>query len=68
MVSNSGCPQGTIAVDQNGGSMWQFYAVQAAEVSVIRTKLLLRILVVDSQPFQSLLESLFDKRGRWEVR
>lgn len=48
--------------------MWRFYAVQAAEVSVIRTKLLLRILVVDSQPFQSLLESLFDKRGRWEVR
>ncbi|KAI1795782.1 hypothetical protein LXA43DRAFT_1163651 [Ganoderma leucocontextum] len=48
--------------------MWQFYAVQAAEISIIRTKLLLRILVVDSQPFQSLLETLFDKRGSWEVR
>ncbi len=48
--------------------MWQFYAVQDAEISITRTRLLLRILVVDAQPFQSLLDSLFDKRGSWEVR
>ena len=49
-------------------SMWQFYAVQSAEISVIRTKLLLRILVVDAQPFQNLLEGLFDEHGSWDVR
>ncbi|CDO71214.1 hypothetical protein BN946_scf184863.g9 [Trametes cinnabarina] len=48
--------------------MWQFYAVQAPEISTIRTRLLLRFLVVDSQPFQALLESLFAEDGNWQGR
>ncbi|KAI0670290.1 hypothetical protein C8Q78DRAFT_114403 [Trametes maxima] len=57
---------------RNGSSlctcMWQFYAVQDAQISTIRTGLLLRTLVVDSQPFQALLEHLFDEGGSWELR
>ncbi|KAI9070388.1 hypothetical protein FKP32DRAFT_1586228 [Trametes sanguinea] len=48
--------------------MWQFYAVQAPEISTIRTSLLLRFLVVDSQPFQALLEHIFAEDSNWEAR
>ncbi|KAI0780831.1 hypothetical protein BD413DRAFT_500442 [Trametes elegans] len=48
--------------------MWQLYAVQVPEISTIRISLLLRTLVVDAQPFQALLESLFEQGGSWEVR
>ncbi|KAI8998560.1 hypothetical protein BD414DRAFT_519687 [Trametes punicea] len=48
--------------------VWQFYASQAPDISTIRTSLLLRILVVDSQPFQALLHSLFVVGGSWETR
>ncbi|TBU65728.1 hypothetical protein BD310DRAFT_803111 [Dichomitus squalens] len=57
---------------RNGSALctcvWHFYSVQAAEISTIRTGLLLRTLVVDAQPLQTLLESLFEMRGSWEVR
>lgn len=49
-------------------SVWQFYAVQTARISTIRTGVLLRVLVVDAQPFQSLLQRLFEPFGSWELR
>ncbi|KAI0362213.1 hypothetical protein OH77DRAFT_1416438 [Trametes cingulata] len=48
--------------------MWQFYAVQDSQISTLRTGLLLRTLVVDSQPFQALLQNLFEEGGSWEIR
>ncbi|KAI0324520.1 hypothetical protein GY45DRAFT_1288775 [Cubamyces sp. BRFM 1775] len=57
---------------RNGSSLctciWQFYAVQSPEISTIRISLLLRILVVDAQPFQALLQSLFAEDSNWEIR
>ncbi|TFK89146.1 hypothetical protein K466DRAFT_545801 [Polyporus arcularius HHB13444] len=57
---------------RNGSSLctcvWQFYAVQTAKISTIRTGVLLRVLVVDAQPFQSLLQHLFERFGSWELR
>ncbi|KAI0831397.1 hypothetical protein BC628DRAFT_1312212 [Trametes gibbosa] len=57
---------------RNGSSIcncvWQFYAVQDAQISTIRTSLLLRSLVVDPQPFQALMQKLFEKGRNWEAR
>ena len=49
-------------------SMWQFYATQVSEISAIRTSLLLRVLSVDAQPFQTLLQSLLEFGDNWEAR
>ncbi|GBE81969.1 hypothetical protein SCP_0403450 [Sparassis crispa] len=48
--------------------MWQFYAIQHHDISTIRTSLLLRVLVVDPQPFQALLEEWFQVDISWELR
>ncbi|OBZ75571.1 hypothetical protein A0H81_04216 [Grifola frondosa] len=48
--------------------MWQFYAIQLHEISSIRTTILLRVLVVDVQPFAALLHDLFKRDGDWEIR
>ncbi|KAI0748219.1 hypothetical protein C8Q80DRAFT_1104066 [Daedaleopsis nitida] len=57
---------------RNGSSLctciWQLYTVQASEISTIRTRILLRILAVDTQPFQALLQSIFEVHGAWEAR
>ncbi|KAH9856975.1 hypothetical protein C2E23DRAFT_892456 [Lenzites betulinus] len=57
---------------RNGASIcscvWQFYAVQDARISTIRTGLLLRSLVVDPQPFQYLMRSLFKEGSNWTAR
>ncbi|KAI0928528.1 hypothetical protein AcW1_005746 [Taiwanofungus camphoratus] len=47
--------------------MWQFYAIQLPGISTTRTALLLRVLVVDPQPFETLLHELFQANNHWEV-
>lgn len=48
-------------------SIWDFYSVQAPELSLIRGALFVRVLVVDSQPFQSLLAVHLNNEN-WEIR
>ncbi|KAF9815310.1 hypothetical protein IEO21_04673 [Rhodonia placenta] len=56
---------------RNGNSlatcMWQFYGIRSPEISSIRPALLLRILVVDGYPFQTLLDSWCGDHS-WELR
>ncbi|KAH7926319.1 hypothetical protein BV22DRAFT_1063234 [Leucogyrophana mollusca] len=47
--------------------VWQFYEIQHHDISSIRTSLLLRVLVVDPQPFQSLLDRQLHSNS-WESR
>ncbi|KAI0703614.1 hypothetical protein BC835DRAFT_1483812 [Cytidiella melzeri] len=47
---------------------WESYAIQAPELSVIRASLLVRVLAVDAQAFQSLLAALFNDKSDWESR
>jgi hypothetical protein len=49
-------------------SAWEVYDIQHNELSSVRSSFLLRILVVDSQPFQLLMEDLFQPGGSWERR
>ncbi|KAI0093920.1 hypothetical protein BDY19DRAFT_989447 [Irpex rosettiformis] len=48
--------------------VWESYAIQLPELSLIRTSLLVRVLAIDAQPFQSLLEDLFRGHTDWESR
>ena len=48
--------------------MWSFYGIELSDVSVTRAALLLRILVVDTQPFQSLLAEQFEGQDDWQMR
>ena len=48
-------------------SAWQFYGIEMTAVSAIRTSFLLRVLVVDVQPFQMLLTDLLEDE-EWQVR
>ncbi|KAK7693413.1 hypothetical protein QCA50_002981 [Cerrena zonata] len=48
--------------------MWSFYGIELSDVSVTRAALLLRILVVDTQPFQSLLVQQFEGQDDWQLR
>jgi hypothetical protein len=49
-------------------SAWHFYDIQHPELSSIRISFLLRVLVVDSQPFQAQMHELFEFQGSWERR
>lgn len=49
-------------------SVWQFYGIDVPDVSVTRTSLLLRTLVVDPQPFQGLISELLSKTTDWAIR
>ena len=49
-------------------SAWEFYEIQRPEISAIRMTFLLRVLVVDVQPFQILLEEVFGPKGNWQGR
>lgn len=49
-------------------SAWHFYDIQHPELSSIRTSFLLRVLVVDSQPFQAQMHELFEVQDSWERR
>lgn len=48
--------------------MWLFYGIEIQDVSVTRAALLLRVLVVDIQPFQALLSQQFQPRTEWQQR
>lgn len=41
-------------------SIWVCYGIQQEDVAIVRTKLLLRSLIVDSDPFQEILNSCFN--------
>ncbi|TCD71881.1 hypothetical protein EIP91_000013 [Steccherinum ochraceum] len=45
---------------------WQFYGIDMTAVSSIRTSFLLRVLVVDVQPFQMLISDLLES-DEWEI-
>ncbi|KAJ7063344.1 hypothetical protein C8F01DRAFT_1132647 [Mycena amicta] len=47
---------------------WQFYGIQRHEIYSIRTSFLLRVVLVDSQPFQELLHDWMLPTGQWELR
>ncbi|KAF7304918.1 hypothetical protein MKEN_01206100 [Mycena kentingensis (nom. inval.)] len=47
---------------------WQFYDIQRHEISSIRTTFLLRVVLVDSQPFQELLHDWMLPTAQWELR
>ncbi|KAF7976726.1 hypothetical protein HWV62_5909 [Athelia sp. TMB] len=47
---------------------WEFYEIQRPEISAIRMTFLLRVLVVDVQPFQILLGEVFGPKGNWQGR
>ncbi|KAI0079929.1 hypothetical protein K474DRAFT_1638767 [Panus rudis PR-1116 ss-1] len=47
---------------------WMFYGIERSEISITRASLLLRILVVDTQPFQTLLAEHCDQHHEWEDR
>ncbi|EIN07352.1 hypothetical protein PUNSTDRAFT_144852 [Punctularia strigosozonata HHB-11173 SS5] len=48
--------------------MWKFYAVQHHEISAIRMRLLLRILVADPAPFHLMLQDIYGSGSPWELR
>lgn len=41
-------------------SIWVSYGIQQEDVAIVRTNLLLRCLIVDSDPFQDILNSCFN--------
>jgi hypothetical protein len=41
-------------------SIWVSYGIQQEDVAIVRTNLLLRCLIVDSEPFQDILHSCFN--------
>lgn len=41
-------------------SIWVSYGIQREDVAIVRTNLLLRCLIVDSDPFQDILNSCFN--------
>jgi hypothetical protein len=53
---------------QSFDSAWQLYDIQRVELSSIRTTFLLRTMVVDAQPLQTLIYDWFLPHGNWERR
>ncbi|KAF7294902.1 hypothetical protein MIND_01028100 [Mycena indigotica] len=47
---------------------WQFYGIQRHDIHSIRTSFLLRVVLVDSQPFQELLHDSLLPAVEWEMR
>ncbi|KAF8590616.1 hypothetical protein K439DRAFT_1382139 [Ramaria rubella] len=47
---------------------WRFYGIESQDISDIRTGFLLRLLVVDSQPLDVLLDSFLQTNDKWRVR
>lgn len=48
-------------------SAWQFYGIDVTAIGSIRASFLLRVLVVDVQPFQAIMVDLLESED-WEVR
>lgn len=49
-------------------SAWRFYEIQSYELSSIRTMILIRTLIVDTQPFGELIKSNAIDSTDWELR
>jgi hypothetical protein len=50
-------------------SAWHFYSqTQIPELNVLRIGFLLRLLIVDTKPFENLLEEVLRKDSSWESR
>jgi hypothetical protein len=49
-------------------SAWSFYEMQSSHLSSICPNLLMRILVVDSQPLELLLQASLSSEARWQTR
>ncbi|KAL0071388.1 hypothetical protein AAF712_001245 [Marasmius tenuissimus] len=49
-------------------SAFQFYGVQRQELLGLRFGFLLRVVIVDTQPFKEILERSFKQDGEWELR
>lgn len=49
-------------------SAWKLYEVHAAELDELRPIILVRALVVDSQPFEEIMESSFGSGIPWQTR
>jgi hypothetical protein len=50
-------------------SAWHFYSqTQIPELNVLRIGFLLRLLIVDTKPFENLLEEILHKDSSWESR
>jgi hypothetical protein len=49
-------------------SAWRFYDIDSQAISEIRTSFLLRLLVVDPQPFDTLLRGFLRSGGKWQIR
>ncbi|KAI0035078.1 hypothetical protein K488DRAFT_44141 [Vararia minispora EC-137] len=49
-------------------SAWKFYDIQAASLSTIRPRILLHLLSVEPQPFQSLLDAELSTSKPWDER
>ncbi|RXW20753.1 hypothetical protein EST38_g5104 [Candolleomyces aberdarensis] len=47
---------------------WRFYGTQRQEIAAIRSQFLLRVIVVDSEPFQNLVNSSLNPDLHWERR
>lgn len=49
-------------------SAWKFYGIQRDEIAAIRSQFLLRVMVVDSDPFHNLVNSSLNPDLHWERR
>ncbi|KAJ8700118.1 hypothetical protein PTI98_003174 [Pleurotus ostreatus] len=47
---------------------WKAYDIQQFDISAIRPAFLLRTLVVDEEPFQALLDGLYQSSVDWKIR
>lgn len=48
-------------------SAWTLFNITSTELTAMRTSLLLKVAVIDIQPFETLLEDLYSSR-LWEIR
>ena len=49
-------------------SAWKFYDMHTTEIHNFRTPLLLRILAIDSRPFEEVLDENLRSDAAWEIR
>lgn len=50
-------------------SAWHFYSqTQIPEFNALRVGFLLRLLIVDTKPFENLFEEILHKESSWESR
>jgi hypothetical protein len=58
-----------IPTDHSAPSAWHFYSqTQIPELNALRIGFLLRLLIVDTKPFENLLEEVLHKYSTWENR